>query len=329
MRILTRSFLLFLTLWLILELAVRFIFVSAMEGRFDYGYHPTAGFQEVDGKVILKRTGGRRFFPQSFEKLRPEKVYRVMVIGDSVARGTSVKESYTGYLQKELQTLGIQAECINLSLPGFGARRKDLVVQQVLQYQPSLVILHVGASNEYEDERDWEKKESFNGMHPKNWLMKSLALRQVYDIKTEKIDGQLLSQKVRVIGAAQDALTEGLASQDVEKNRQWSRLVETTTKASVKRLQDAGIPTVVVTQVKCGIVRDKVTLDDSSLAEWSDQLISDQVLLLSMKSVFTPEQARKMFMDSSHVLPAGHRLMAKALASLLQEKSWLPQPLQK
>jgi phospholipase/lecithinase/hemolysin len=48
-----------------------------------------------------------------------------------------------------------------------------------------------------------------------------------------------------------------------------------------------------------------------------------------MKSVFTPDQARTLFMDSAHVLPEGHRLIAKSLASLLKEKGWLPQPLQK
>lgn len=329
MHVLTRSFLLFLTLWLILELAVRFIFVSTMEGRFDYGYHPTAGFQEVDGKVNLKRTGGRRFFPQSFQKERPKDVYRVMVVGDSVARGTSVNESYTGYLQKELLAAGIKAECLNLGLPGFGARRKDLVVQQVLKYQPSLVILHVGTTNEYEDEREWGKKESFNSPHPKNWLMRSLAMRQLYGIKTEKVDGQLLPQEVRAIGSAQDAMTEQIASKDPEKQRQWTQFVEATTRESIKRLQDAGIPTLIVTQVNFEISDQQVTLDDRSISTWSGDLASDKVLLLPMKSVFTPDQARTLFMDSAHVLTEGHRLIAKSLASLLKEKGWLPQPLQK
>ncbi|MCX6857288.1 MAG: SGNH/GDSL hydrolase family protein [Verrucomicrobia bacterium] len=324
MRAFTRSFALLLILWLALELATRFVFVASMEGRFDYGYHPTAGFEEVDGQVNLKRTGGRRFFPQSFEKKRPEGAYRVMVIGDSVARGTSVQESYAGYLQKELQAQGIKAECLNLGLPGFGARRKDLVVQQVLNYQPNLVILHVGTSNEYEDEREWGKKENFKSAHPKNWLMHSLAMRQAYAIKSEKINDQLLPQTVRAIGSAQDAMTEGIASQDPENQKLWKQLVTTTTKQSVKRLQDAGIPTLVVTQVNYELRHQTVTLDDSSLADWTPQLVADQVLLLPMKSIFTPDQARELFMDSAHVLPEGHRLMAKSIATLLAEKAWLP-----
>jgi hypothetical protein len=329
MHAFTRSFVLLLVLWLALELAVRFVFVSSMEGRFDYGYHPTAGFEEVDGQVNLKRTGGRRFFPQSFQKERPEGVYRVMVIGDSVARGTSVKESYAGYLQKELLAQGIKAECFNLGLPGFGARRKDLVVQQVLNYQPNLVILHVGSTNEYEDEREWGKKESFKSAHPKNWLMHSLAMRQAYAIKSEKINDQLLPQAVRAMGSAQDAMTEQSAGQDPEKQKLWKQLIETTTRQSVKRLQDAGIPTLLVTQVKYELSHQTVTLDDSSLADWTPQLVSDQVLILPMKSVFSPDQARSLFMDSSHVLPEGHRMIAKSIAALLQEKAWLPAQVKK
>ena len=157
--------------------------------------------------------------------------------------------------------------------------------------------------------------------------MRLLALRQAYDIKTEKVDGQLLSQEVRAIGSAQDAMTEQIASQDEEKQRQWILFVEATTRESIKRLQDAGIPTVIVTQVKCKKSSQKVTLDDSSLAAWCDQLISNKVMVLPMKCIFTPDQAGTLFMDSTHVLPAGDQLIAKSLISLLKEKAWFPHPM--
>ena len=60
MRALTPSFVFFVALLVTLELLVRFVFVTTMEGRFDYGYHPTAGFHEEAGQVNLKRAGGRR-----------------------------------------------------------------------------------------------------------------------------------------------------------------------------------------------------------------------------------------------------------------------------
>ncbi len=122
-----------------------------MEGRFEYGYSPTAGFSEnADGTVSLKRTGGRRFWPQTFSKVRPADTFRVMVIGDSVPRGSSLATSYATQLGEKLRALGIKAESFNLAVGGNGALRSQIILRQALNYEPSLVILHVNNSNEFE-----------------------------------------------------------------------------------------------------------------------------------------------------------------------------------
>lgn len=330
MRAFTRSFLLFAAILLVAELVTRFGFVRTMEGRFDYGYHPTAGFVEEGGKVELQRAGGRRFFPQSFQQRRPEGVYRVMVIGDSVARGKDVERSYAGQLQKELRTQGIPAECFNLGLPGFGARRKDLVVQQVLKYEPSLVILHVGISNEYEDEREWRRRDDFNSPHPKNWLMHSMVLRQLYEMKTEKLYWEWLPREVRSKDVTVDANAELRAATNKDTQKEWLKLVETVTRQSVQRIQDAGVPALIVSQA----TREKTSqgrlfLDDTEIDAWTASLVSDKIARLPMKSVFTTDQARALYTDSNHVRTEGHTLIAQAIARLLKERGWLPEPAQK
>jgi hypothetical protein len=327
MRAFTRSFLLFATILIGAELVTRFCFVKTMEGRFDYGYHPTAGFYETDdGQVELQRSGGRRFFPQSFPKVRPNGKYRVMVIGDSVARGKSVEFSYTGQLEKELRAQGIQAECFNLALPGFGSRRKDLVLQQVMNYQPDLVILHVGATNEYEDEREWRRRTDFNSPHPKNWLMRSLVLRQFYEMKTEKLYWQWLPLAVRNQGGGTgDADAELRASADEATQKAWQAQVESVTAQGVQRLQAAGIHVLLVTQATRKKAADgSYLLDDSAVDAWTTRLLGPTVAKLPMKSVFTPEQIATLYSDSSHVRPEGHTLIAQGIVPILKEKGWLP-----
>lgn len=332
MRAFTRSFLLFAVILIGAELVTRFGFVRTMEGRFDYGYHPTAGFVEKGGQVELMRAGGRRFFPQTFSKERPAGVYRVIVIGDSVARGKDVALSYTGQLGKILKEKGIQAECLNLALPGFGARRKDLVIQQAMKYQPNLLILHVGASNEYEDEREWRRRSDFNSPHPKNWLMSSLVLRQFYEMKTEKIYWQWLPSEVRNQSGVSDANAELLASTDDETQKEWNDRLAQVTREGVLKLQEAQIPVLLVAQATNTKKKDaqgNLILDDSAVEPWVAGLVNDHVASLRMKDVFAPSQVAAIYSDANHIRPDGHRMMAEAIEKVLEEKHWLPLPAQK
>lgn len=330
MRALTRSFLFFAAVLLVAELAARFAFVRTMEGRFDYGYHPTAGFVETaDGQIELQRSGGRRFFPQTFAKERPAGVYRVIVIGDSVARGKDVERSYTGQLQKQLRDLGIQAECISMALPGFGARRKDLVLQQAIKYQPSLIILHVGFSNEYEDEREWKRRDDFNSPHPKNWLMHSLVMRQFYEMKTEKIYWQWLPNSVRNQSGVSDANMEMQASKDSAIQREWQARLEKVTQEGLQRLRAAQIPAVLVLQASNTRKPDShggLVLDDELLNTWTAPLESDLVARVRMKEAIPPTQVQQLYSDTNHVRPEGHRLIATQILRTLQQKAWLPAP---
>ena len=64
----TRSFLLAVGLLAVSELVARVFFSSNVEGRFEYGYHPTAGFTEgEDG--MLELSSGHGQIPINFTKL--------------------------------------------------------------------------------------------------------------------------------------------------------------------------------------------------------------------------------------------------------------------
>lgn len=320
----TKSFLLFLALLVGAELVVRGFFARGMSGRFDYGYHPTAGFvEQADGVVRLERTGGRRFFPQKFTRDRAADTYRIFVVGDSVPRGTSVGAAYGGRLAEELRTRGVKTESYNLCLPGFGVRRKHLVLEQALKYQPNLIILHVNDSNEYEDEREWNRREEFKGWQPKNWLMKSLALRRLYEMKQERVLWEWLPAGIRNQRATSDADARLQASMNDAKVQAWTKLVREQTGADVALARQHGARVLLVSHAVAEWEQPHPVADDHGLDALCEALAGDGVAAVSLKRVFAGQDARKVYSDGSHLRPESHQFLAQALAAKLMELGWV------
>jgi hypothetical protein len=314
------SFLFMLGLLVVLELAVRVFLARNMSARFEYGYHPTAGYVEnSDGTVDLVRAGGRRFRPQSFSR-RPEPgVFRVFVIGDSVPRGPSLEGAYAWQIGELLRARGVKAESYNLAVPGYGAHRDFLVLRKALDYEPGLVILHVNNSNEYEDEREWRRKEEFAGWHPKNWLMKSLLVRRLYEAKTEQLFWKWLPGAVRVRTAPNDADAEVLASMDAAKLRVWQERVKKFTAESVAAARQCDVPIILLTQAR--LERDdagRAWLDDGGLDALATGLASGGVYHLSMKEVLSQLPFESLYADGAHLRAEGHKLLAAAVIEKLQ-----------
>lgn len=315
MRAISKSFLLMAVLLVGAELVGRLLFAQTLSGRFDYGYDATAGFVEnANGTVDLVRAGGRKFFPQSFALKREPDMARVMVVGDSVARGRDVASSYAGQLGEMLRKSGVQAESFNLGLPGYGARRKQLVLQQALKYNPSLAVLHVNLSNEFEDEREWRRREEFRSPHPKNWLMKSVVIRRLFEVRTEKIFWELLPQEVRLQGAVSDADAEIGAGMNAATLVRWNDLVRDQTALSVETAKKAGVPILLVIQA------DKITApdgrsraDDQGQYEWAAKLAGPGVEIIRMKEVFKDQDVDAIYADGAHVRAVGHELLARAI----------------
>lgn len=323
---LTKSAVLALGLLCGCELAVRIFFARSMSARFEYGYHPTSGFVDRDdGRVQLVRAGGRRFHPQQFPRVRPPGVFRVMVIGDSVPRGPSLAASYAGQLAERLRARGIKAECLNLAVPGYGAERSQIVLRQALQYQPSLVILHVNNSNEFEDDRDRIRAQAFKGWHPRNWPMKSLMIHRLYEAKTERVLWKWLPPEIRDQGAISDADAEITASMNPAKLREWdARVLEKTAEDAALAWQ-AGVPLLLLTQARLN--RDSqgaARLDDTGLDGLVRPLTNGYVRHLSMKQTLEPLDFGSLFADASHLRPAGHEAMATALVATLDQWGLLP-----
>jgi hypothetical protein len=319
-KLLFADVLLALLLLLVAEVGVRLVLPHDVSGRFSYGYDRDSGFVELKGGTVhLVRAGGRRFHPQTFSLRRPADTYRIMVIGDSVPRGPNLKAAYAGQLQEVLRARGRQAEVINLALPGFGARRSQLVLRKVLTYDPSLIILHLNDSNEFEDEREFRRSQDFQGWHPRHWLMKIFIFARAYEIKTEKVLWKLVPDTIRRQRAVNDADAEVQASLDEAQQARWRERVWQTTHETVALARQEGIPVILVTQGAWQPGGDgQGRIDDHELDALGQSLSGSGVYLLSMKQVFSAlAPVKPYFADSAHLTPSGHEIMAGELADLI------------
>ena len=318
----------FFALFAGVEVVSRVFFSRTLSGRFEYGYHPTAGFVERgNGTVDLVRAGGRRFFPQTFALKKPEGTTRIMVVGDSVARGRNVPSSYAGQLGEILRARGIKAEAHNLAVPGYGARRKEITAAQAITYGTDVLVLHVNGSNEYEDEREWMRYLQFKSWHPQNWLMKSVVIQRWYEVKTEKMFWYWLPAEIRSQSAVSDADAEVAAGMDAAKLAEWEQVVRDRTRATVEHAVAAGVKVILVTQATFGEGADgKMRLDGGGLDAMTAPLLGRDVTRVSMMEVLRGRQDLKdLFADGAHVRELGHELLAQAIARKLLKQGWVGQ----
>ena len=314
-RTFTKSFLLVVAVLVVAEIAVRVFWSRGLAGRFDYGYHPTAGFVEKsDGSLDLVRAGGRRFFPQHFAQQKPAGTFRIMVIGGSVPHGPSVSETYSSRLADLLRARGIAAEGWNLCLPGYGAHRCHAVLAQALKYQPNLIIRHVNNSNEDEDEREWQRSQDFQGWHPRNLLMKSLLVRRLHEVKTESVFWSLLPEKIRAQQGMNDAGAKIIAMTDENQIRAWQDRVRNFLKDDLDLCCKAGVPVLLITQVRLSGSGPQATLDDSGLDELARSFAAPGVEFLPMKDSLPRTDFAPLFMDTAHLKAEGHDVLAHAIA---------------
>jgi lysophospholipase L1-like esterase len=320
---LTASFLLMLALLAGGELIVRIFFAQSMSGRFEYGYSPTAGFVEnADGTVNLVHAGGRPFWPQTFSMPRPPGIFRVMVVGDSVPRGSSLATSYATQIGEKLRALGIKAESFNLAIGGNGSARSEIILRKALDYQPSLIILHVDNGDEFEDEREFNRAEAFKSWDPKNWLMKSFFVRRLYEFKTEQIFWKWVPAQVRILADVNDTGNKVLAGENPATRREWDERVQKYTAESVALARARGVPVLLLTEARrVSDGRGGYSLDNRGLDDLVRPLLGDGVYFLSMKQLLQQTDFAPLFFDdNTHLRPPGHIFIADAIVRKLQQE---------
>lgn len=301
------------------EVVIRVFFTDGFTGRFDYGYLPEAGFVEVEGGVELRRTGGRKFYPQAFAMPKPAGTLRIFTIGDSVTRGDDLEEAYPKQLERALQARGRKAESLNLGLTAYGATRKRIVALQSLQYQPDLIVLHVNEANEGYDERDWNRAQSYRSWHPRGWLMKSYALHRLYDVRTDSLFWKYLPGPIQTLRSVRTPDAEFAAVMDDPVARaEWNRRTRERTVQTVQDVTAAGVPMILISAAYFPS-RQATALEDDGMDAFVAGLVGPRVRWVSTRELMAGLPRPEHFTDSMHLAPAGHRRLAERLADLAVE----------
>jgi hypothetical protein len=313
MRVVTRAFLLTVAILAGAELSLRIFNADYLAGRTEYGYSPRAGIVEKDGVVRLKSGGGRRFWKQSFRNPKPPGLIRIVTVGDSIARGSSLKDSFPWMLGETLKQSGLRVESLNLASTGFGSARKRIVARQALEFQPDLLVLHIPDSNEYEDERDWKRKEDLATPHPRNWFMQSWLIHRMYEWKTEQLFWKL-PQAVRNTRSVNDADAEVAASLNAATRVRWRKDWEANTRATVAEALSHRVPVIVLTYLVLHRESTGERLDDDGTEAFARTLAGPMVEVVSPREAFREGEASPYFFrDGGHWLPPGHAKIAAAL----------------
>lgn len=318
MRLATRAFVAACALLAAVEVGVRIGMPEFFENRYDYGFAANAGLHEQpDGRVELTRSGGRKFYPQSFPAVPPPGTLRIVTVGDSIARGATIEQAFPGLLAEALTRPGRPVESINLSVPGYGARRKLLVMRQVLHYRPAIVILQVGASNEFEDERDARRARDAAGWHPGQWLLKSYVVARLHEYILEYGLSRWLPPEIREAHAINDADDEARASLDPQRQRRWLQTFDEATDETLDALRASGATLIVVPRVHLETGPDgRTRLDDDGLRARLAPRLPPGSIWIDPRDAFGDAPDPALFGgDRVHWKPDGHRRIAALIAA--------------
>lgn len=303
---------------LLFESLFRFALKDSFDGRFDYGFSSGVGIQKIgQERVEFRRTAGRKFWPQNYAVQKEISTYRIIVIGDSIARGPSLESSYAKLLETQLgKTTAHRLEFWNLSIPGYGAERKKIVLQDVLRYQPDMILIHSGISNEFEDERDKKLSNQYKGWHPQYWPMKSYLLRWLDELQQQRIKPKLLSPEIRSQTMLSDTEDENMAAKNPDNVARWRKSFVHHTQETLNLLIDEKIPYFFIPRIV--LSADKTQLDDEGLYEILNTLIPSSNLI-DLKSELIEYRIEDLYSkDLVHLTNEGHAAISKILTSKLR-----------
>jgi lysophospholipase L1-like esterase len=125
------------------------------KGRFQLSHNPKIGYEPVPGLHYegqelsfydyqgASNSLGYRDTEHAVAK--PPGVYRVVVLGDSIAAGLKVlryDRTFAPVLEKLLRQAGVPAEVINLSVSGYNTQQEvETLRDKGLRYRPDLVVV--------------------------------------------------------------------------------------------------------------------------------------------------------------------------------------------
>jgi hypothetical protein len=265
-------------------------------------------------------------------RTRPEGVFRIFVIGDSVDYyddmqvGSSLvlTNTYAYLVGADLRRQGKNVESYNLAVAGYGAIRMQFVLRQALNYQPSLIVLKCSDGNADFEQENYERAQEFKSWQAKNLLKRSYLIRELTILK-EDYFSRRLPAIIRNENSAGPASRPAVAlAPDIRRQEHLCQTI----RENVALARAQNIPVMLVTQAYYEPDATGVTkLGDHSLNAFAEELRGPGVFVFSMKDLFSrqpPESLNSLFLDGTHLRRAGHKLVAQALADKILADHIIP-----
>ncbi|HLX07659.1 MAG TPA: SGNH/GDSL hydrolase family protein [Thermoanaerobaculia bacterium] len=170
------------------------------KGRFQLSHNPKIGYEPVplvyNGRELgfydyLGASNSLGFRDREHAVAKPPGVYRIVVLGDSIAAGLHVERNqdvFPPILEQLLQQRGLRAEVINLAVSGYNTQQEvELLRERGLQYHPDLVLVaYTMSSREHLDGdilktllETEQRQTGISGARVDSWLVKSALYRFV------------------------------------------------------------------------------------------------------------------------------------------------------
>jgi lysophospholipase L1-like esterase len=124
------------------------------KGRFQLSHNPKIGYEPVPlvytGRDLsfydyLGASNSLGFRDRDHTVAKPAGVYRIVVLGDSIAAGLHVERNedvFPPILERLLNQAGRRAEVINLAVSGYNTQQEvEMLRDKGLQYHPDLVLV--------------------------------------------------------------------------------------------------------------------------------------------------------------------------------------------
>jgi lysophospholipase L1-like esterase len=170
------------------------------KGRFQLSHNPKIGYEPVPlvyaGRELsfydyLGASNSLGFRDREHAVAKPAGVYRIVVLGDSIAAGLHVERNedvFPPILERLLVQDGLRAEVINLAVSGYNTQQEvEMLREKGLQYHPDLVVVaYTMSSREHLDgdilktllEAE-QRQGGVSSARVSSWLVKSALYRFV------------------------------------------------------------------------------------------------------------------------------------------------------
>jgi len=283
--------------------------------RNAFGYSRDTAFSVDKSFVQISSAASRRFWTQRYPLVALNGTKRVMLIGDSASRGPSFARSVSEALREQLDArCGIHAEVWNLSSPGYGSRRKEVVVDKALEFRPDLVIYDANVSTEYEDSREWERYLEYHSWHPKRWVDQLPFLGRVKLSKIERWNWEWLPEDVRAASLSEPLDVKIAAIASKTDTAYWTPLMLSNLDRTVDMVRRSGAPMLIFVRSHFDFASGAVV--DGGLDREIEERYAPRtgIVVESSRALLSSHgDLKRLFADTSHWTDAGKDVIAGGL----------------